>query len=130
MSKDNIYLGAAAQSRVATRLLDAKLPVFVDIVPNDIDLIARLECGHLVSLQVKLAHSKLYDGSYYSFHSGEYQNVDFYSVVYNLLGEWMIAWVPTEMVEANKHSSLTEDMRTFSYINLPWCKICKKDETN
>lgn len=121
MSLSNIYAGAAAECRVAARLFDNELPVwFEGHLNTDTDLIARLGCGHLCSIQVKLAN---YNGSTYSFHAGSYQSVDVYAVVAGDSKSYTIHWIPTDLVEANHHASLTEEFQMFNQA----VPVCRKE---
>jgi len=119
MSKENMYSGYAAEARVATRLLDLGWPCFVDIVPSEIDLITQdPTCGHLISLQIKLAH---FDGKTYSFHAGEYSLVDYYGVVWEEDFVWNITWIPTSWIEANSHAGLTKELKETFTTLYPTC---------
>ena len=110
MSKDNIFTGYAAELRVATRFLENNCPVFFGLVPDEIDLVAKLDCGHLVSIQTKLAYES---NENYSFHAGKYFDIDYYAIVSKvwMKSGWLITWIPTQLVEANSHAALTKEMK-------------------
>ena len=121
MSKENIYTGAAAEAFVAQRLLENFWPVFYKMVDCDADLIAlHPKCNHPETIQVKLAYQNQ------SFHAGEYNNIDYYAVVYQgEFGEHLICWIPCFEVKANSHASLTDDWQAWYTDAIP--KKCNKE---
>ena len=119
----NIYTGAAAEAFVAKQLLENGWPVFYHMVDCDADLVAlQPRCNHPITIQVKLAH----EGR--SFHAGEYENIDYYAVVYERDG-WSveICWIPCYEVDANSHATLTEEWKEW-YTNAIPKSLCTKNE--
>ena len=120
------FKGAAGEIMVAQRLLNYNCEVFVPLMHSgEVDLVARPECGDLISIQVKVAYEREEDK--FSFHAGNYETVDYYAIVYGYKNGREIAWLRTWDVEANNHASLTEEMKAGGSSATPQCPspICE-----
>jgi len=114
----NRFVGASAESLVASILLSNCNLVFIPLLDTGIDLVCQLQCGHWITIQVKKSYLDSRRLGSQQFHTGNYGGVDYYAIVTD---EQLVYFIRTSLIEAKYNAGLTDELMASSTINKPKC---------